>query len=108
MNITLLNIDYDLIQFLYLEKDLVIFYILYKERKYIMLDKKFMGRVTAMYKYQRDTENLASDEATSKVLFWVIDEQSKFGRRINDEEDEEIKKAIEKTEQKIMKTRNKP
>ena len=72
-----------------------------------MLDEKFMGRVTAMYKYQRDTENLTSDEAASKVLFWVIDEQSKFGRRINDEEDEEIKKAIEKTEQKIMKARNK-
>ena len=107
MNITLCNIDYDLTQFLYLEKELVILYILYKEGKYIMLDEKFMGRVTAMYKYQRETENLTSDEAASKVLFWVIDEQSKFGRRINDEEDEEIKKAIEKTEQQIMKARNK-
>ena len=63
MNITLCNIDYDLTQFLYLEKELVILYILYKEGKYIMLDEKFMGRVTAMYKYQREPENLTSDEA---------------------------------------------
>ena len=34
-----------------------------------MLDKKFMGRVTAMYKYQRDTENLTS---VFSVPLWII------------------------------------